>query len=101
MSLDRTTQSKVIIKTIFNCFGAPTKQKQSKTKQRDKDLEIWKLGKTETKTCKQKQIRVSGQEYACAYIGHACESQLYAYAYFEYVYSCKEHAYAYTPETLT
>ena len=47
------------------------------------------------------EIRVSGQEYACAYIGHACESQLYAYAYFEYVYSCKEHAYAYTPETLT
>ena len=30
---------------------------------------------------KENRIRVSGFEYACAYIGHACTAQLYAYAY--------------------
>jgi len=43
------------------------------------------------------EIRISGQEYACAFIGHACATQLYAYTYYEYAHACKLHAYAYTP----
>ena len=43
------------------------------------------------------EIRVSGQEYACTNIRHACVTHLYAYAYYEYAHACKLHAYAYTP----
>ena len=43
------------------------------------------------------EIRVSRQEYACTYIGHACTTQLCVYAYYEYAHPCKLHAYAYTP----
>ena len=37
---------------------------------------------------KQEQIRVSGQEYVYAYIGHACVAQLYAYVNYKYAYTC-------------
>ena len=43
------------------------------------------------------EIRVSGQEYARAYIGHPCATQLYVYTYYEYEHVYKLHVYAYTP----
>ena len=44
------------------------------------------------------RIRVSRYEYACAYMKHACTTQLYTYAYFKYSCACRKHAYAYMPQ---
>ena len=46
------------------------------------------MNKTKEKTNINK-IRVFGQEYACAYIGHAYIAHLYAYAYYVDAFTCK------------
>ena len=43
------------------------------------------------------RIRVSGYEYACAYIGPEFTGPMYAHAYFKYACACNKHVYAYTP----
>jgi len=54
------------------------------------------VNKTKGKTSR-KRITVFGQEYACAYIGHACAAQLYAYSYYKYAYACDQQARTHTP----
>ena len=96
----------MVIKQIKTLISIKEVNKQSKAKQRSREIKKWKKKKKkqqqqqlklrhiawikQRKWKQQTWIWVSRHEYACAYIGHVYTAQLYAYA-------CSKRAHAYRP----